>query len=94
MAKYRKKSVVIAATQWTEERSETWPNGRFPICRDKEGYFVEGIEGQRIDVAFGDWVVSFLFKQPRDTAGDTIILDIEKRLKKENDHATDITKTD
>ncbi len=57
MAKFKKKPVVIEATQFWVNAPEGWPAG---VCRDSSsptGYWIDTLEGGH-QVTEGDWIIT------------------------------------
>lgn len=56
--KFRKKSVVIEAEQFLENKTPLPLANHGPVvCLDDNGWHVETIHGQRTDIKFGDWII-------------------------------------
>lgn len=56
MAKYRKRPVVVEATQWRGATFENVP-GVHPATRSEKAYVIT-IHGQKAYLEYGDWVIT------------------------------------
>ena len=57
MAKYRKKPVVIEATQFFENTYDGWPLGVYKDSTSPTGFRIDTLEGSH-EVTEGDWIIT------------------------------------
>lgn len=57
MAKFRKKPVVIEATQFWVNSPDGWPQGVYKDSTSPTGYRIDTLEGSH-EVTEGDWIIT------------------------------------
>ena len=57
MAKFRKKPVVIEATQFWINSPDGWPQGVYKDSTSPTGYRIDTLEGSH-EVTNGDWIIT------------------------------------
>lgn len=57
MAKFRKKPVVIEATQFWVNSPDGWPQGVYKDSTSPTGYRIDTLEGSH-EVTDGDWIIT------------------------------------